>query len=284
MIPDISKVDGPEPQATLINKLAAALAQDERILACWLHGSFGAGTTDKFSDIDMALAVDDEQFHHAFQSAKETAQETGDCIVCWDSPKDVNGAGFTAFFADCNFLDVKVYRSSRVQFVSRGGPVHALFDRAQVARFSDLSPREETLGPPLHEHVWWKMVFLWICTYSAVRFLKRGDYWYAAGMINSVRGTMAQLFWLWTRPDEATDMSFVVWGVVRRDIAPELASELAATVSEPERAEMVGALGKLIDVFERYGRRIAEDTGAEYPEKLADVVASYYRCECAPDT
>jgi len=250
-----------------------------------LGGSFAAGTTDRYSDIDMALAVDDEQFHYAFQHARDLACGAGECVVAWDSPKDVNGAGFTAFYSDCNFLDVKVYRLSRLGHLDMRDPARVLFDRkGLVHRSEHCPPQDENLGPPLSDRVRWKMVFFWICTYSAVRFLMRREYWYAAGMINSVRATMAQLFWLWTRPDKATDMSFVVWGVVRRDLDPALVSELAGTVSQAEQAEMIGTLGKLIEIFERYGKRIAEDTSAEYPEALVQVVGKFYRDECLGST
>ncbi len=278
---DITAVEGPKPQTELIDKLAALFSTDERILACWLRGSFGAGTTDRYSDIDMAAAVEDEQFHHAFQRARELACGAGDCVVAWDSPKDVNGAGFTVFFSDCNFLDVKVYRASRLRSLDLRDPIVVLFDRKGLIRPAERPTSEdEPLGPPLRDRVYWKMVFFWICVYSAVRFLKRKEYWYAAGMLSSIRGTMAQLFWLWARPDEMTDMSFVVWGVVRRDLDPTLVAQLEATVSHAEQAEMAGTLGKLIEVFERYGRRIAEDTGAEYPEALVSVVGKFYRNEC----
>jgi len=281
----ITAVDGPKSQAELINKLAALFSADERLLACWLIGSFAAGTTDEYSDIDMALAVDDEQFHHAFQHARNLACGAGKCLVAWDSPKDVNGAGFTAFYSDCNFLDVKVYRASRLEHLDMRDPVRILFDRGDLIHPSEhSSSQDDNLGPPLSDQVRWKMVFFWICVYSSVRFLMRREYWYAAGMINSIRGTMAQLFWLWTRPDKTTDMSFVVWGVVRKDLDSALVSELAGTVSQAEQAEMIGTLGKLIEVFERYGKRIAQDTGAEYPEELVQVVAEFYRDECLKGT
>ncbi|MCL6519956.1 MAG: aminoglycoside 6-adenylyltransferase [Armatimonadetes bacterium] len=273
-------IEGPEPQAGFINRLAAAFAEENLILACWLHGSFGADSADKFSDIDVAVAVDDDKFYHAFQSAKRIATSIGECVVAWESPKDINGAGFTAFYVDCNFLDVKVYRASRMPYICVKSPVKILFDRKRLVHFSYEPREEENLGVPLSEHVWWKMIYFWICVYSAVRFLKREDYWYAAGMINAIRGTLAQLFWLWTRPDEMTDMSFVVWGIVRRDLEDNLVSELESTVSDAEKKEMVDTLGRLIDLFHRYGRRIAEDTGSQYPEKLVDVITDFYRREC----
>lgn len=278
---DVLRVEGPEPQSHLINRLAELFAQDERILACWLRGSFAKGTSDHYSDIDLALAVDDEQFHYAFRSLREQACGAGECVIAWDSPKDINGAGFTAFYSDCNFLDVKVYRASRVPNIPPADPMRAIFDRQGILdQPRVVADPEDSLDPPVGDTAHWKMIFFWICVYSAVRFVKREEYWYAAGMINSIRGTLAQILWLWNHPDESADMSFIVWGVVRRDLDPALIGELNATISQAERREMAETLGRLVEMMERHGKQIAADTGAEYPGALAFVAARFYRDQC----
>lgn len=277
---EIQKVDGPEPQAGLINRLSDVLSHDERVFACWLHGSFGAGRPDRYSDIDMAVAVEDERFHHAFESVREAAHAAGDVLVSWDSPKDINGAGFTCFYADRNFLDVKVYRLSRMSHISPGTPMRMLFARDEGIRHpEDPAVSEEHLGPPVSSQVHWKMVFFCLCAYSAIRFIKRAEYWYAAGMINAVRGTLAQLYWLWKNPDERTDMSYIVWGVVRRDLDPHLSAELEATVTEAQKAELSTTLGKLLEAFRSHGRQIAADTGSEYPARLFETIQDFYDSE-----
>lgn len=278
---DVLHVEGPEPQSHLINRIAEAFAQDERIQACWLRGSFAKGTSDGYSDIDLAIAVDDEQFHYGFQSARDQACSAGECIIAWDAPKDVNGAGFTAFFSDCSFLDVKAYRASRVADIPATDPLRPIFDRRRLLDQPRAAGRpEDSLAPPVGDTVRWKMVFFWICVYSAVRFIKREEYWYAAGMINAIRGTLAQVLWLWNHPGEVTDMSFIVWGVVRRDLDPALIDELNATVPQAERREMAENLGKLVEMMERHGPKVAADTDAEYPGALAFVAARFYRDQC----
>jgi len=278
---EVSLIEGPEPQSHLINDLAGAFAQDERILACWLRGSFAKGTCDHYSDIDLAIAVDDEQFHYGFQSARDRACGSSECVVAWDSPKDVNGAGFTAFYSDCNFLDVKVYRASRIASLPASEPTLPIFDRRGLLDQPRMVGQpEDSLAPPVGDTVRWKTIFFWICVYSAVRFIKREEYWYAAGMVNAIRGTLAQVLWLWDHPDEATDMSFIVWGVVRRDLNPALIRELSDTVSEAERREMAVTLGKLIEMMERHGPQIARDTEAEYPLALASVASRFFADQC----
>lgn len=277
---EIVKIERPVTQADLINRLASRFAKDEHILACWVRGSFASGRADKYSDIDMAVAVDDQQFYSGFVSARKEAHEAGEMVVNWDSPKDINGSGFTAFYADLNFLDVKVYRSSRVPFIGSNTPTLVLFDKADVTKdLSEAAEAEDHMGPPTCEQAWWKMVYFWTCAYTAVKHLKREEFWYASGMISAVRGTLAQILWLWEHPSELTDMSFIVWGVVHRDMRPEVLDELENSVPDAEKAGLSDSLGRLLDMFVEHGRRIAEDLGCEYPEKLVEVVYNYYKSE-----
>ena len=278
---EIVRIKRPKYQADLINKLVSRFADDERILTCWVRGSFASGKADKYSDIDMAIAVDDQQFHGGFVSARTMAHEAGEVIVHWDSPKDINGSGFTAFYSDLNFLDVKVYRCSRAPFIGSNSPTLVLFDRADITHnICNASDVEDHMGPPAKEQVWWKMIYLWTCAYTAVKHLKRGEFWYASGMIAAVRGTLAQILWLWEHPAELTDMSFIVWGVVHRDMRPEILDELEKSVPDAEKAELEDSLGRLLNMFLKYGKQIACDLNAEYPEKLVDMVYKYYQSEC----
>src|SRR2546428_988209 len=49
-------------QRALIQEASAAFQADKRILACWLEGSFAAGTADAWSDVDLHIAVVDENW------------------------------------------------------------------------------------------------------------------------------------------------------------------------------------------------------------------------------
>jgi hypothetical protein len=49
-------------QEDLIREATAVMEADERVLACWLEGSFAAGAADAWSDIDLHIAVADESW------------------------------------------------------------------------------------------------------------------------------------------------------------------------------------------------------------------------------
>lgn len=49
-------------QESLIARAAEVLAGDDRIIAAWLEGSFASGTADPWSDVDLHIAVRDEDW------------------------------------------------------------------------------------------------------------------------------------------------------------------------------------------------------------------------------
>src|SRR5688572_19801154 len=46
---------------TLLDRIAAALREDTRVVGAWLVGSFGRGQADAWSDLDLEVAIVDEQ-------------------------------------------------------------------------------------------------------------------------------------------------------------------------------------------------------------------------------
>ncbi len=53
---------GDAPQRALLDRLVAALGEDERILAAWVIGSLARGDADAYSDVDVLVAVRAEDF------------------------------------------------------------------------------------------------------------------------------------------------------------------------------------------------------------------------------
>lgn len=43
----------------LLDRITTALDQEPRVRAAWLVGSYGRGTADEFSDLDVWLVADD---------------------------------------------------------------------------------------------------------------------------------------------------------------------------------------------------------------------------------
>ncbi|NUS51547.1 MAG: hypothetical protein HOQ22_10970 [Nocardioidaceae bacterium] len=50
----------PTPQQQLVERVSAALRDDDRVRGLWLTGSLGTGRDDRFSDVDMFVAVTED--------------------------------------------------------------------------------------------------------------------------------------------------------------------------------------------------------------------------------
>ena len=55
-------LDDLRAQQPVIERARVAFEQDERAVAAWLGGSFGVGTADRWSDIDLRVAVPDDAY------------------------------------------------------------------------------------------------------------------------------------------------------------------------------------------------------------------------------
>lgn len=72
-------------QAALIDRIKGALESDDRVRALFLSGSFGAGTADQFSDVDLLLVTDSgkqEEFVRAWPGILGGIAE----VVFWQRP------------------------------------------------------------------------------------------------------------------------------------------------------------------------------------------------------
>lgn len=59
-------------QESIISGAQLILETDQRLVACWLEGSFASGAADAWSDIDMHVAVRDDNFDSFFADRVRT--------------------------------------------------------------------------------------------------------------------------------------------------------------------------------------------------------------------
>lgn len=125
-------------RADLIQRLADALRTEPWALAAWLGGSDANGRTDRWSDIDLVVVVDDDAVERAFHVAKETVLRVAPIDLEIRLPTPTWHGHDQAFWQlagvpDWCMIDlVVIKRSSTVSWfleVERHGHALVLFDR-----------------------------------------------------------------------------------------------------------------------------------------------------------
>lgn len=68
-------------QWAFVERLTAALGADERVLAIWLMGSLARGTADRYSDVDVRIAVRDADFPAAVEGWRELVDRVSPTVM-----------------------------------------------------------------------------------------------------------------------------------------------------------------------------------------------------------
>src|ERR671911_221465 len=67
-----------EARDELLARVSSVLEADARVTCAWLSGSYGRGEADEWSDLDLHVAVDDEQFEPFIADHKALFARCGD--------------------------------------------------------------------------------------------------------------------------------------------------------------------------------------------------------------
>jgi predicted nucleotidyltransferase len=129
----MSRTIEPVLQRQLIERATAVLAADDRVLAAWLEGSFARATEDAWSDIDLHIAVAEEDFE-AFVDEDRALLETIAPVIGLNRARLPGMHLLNAALEGPVRLDLFIERLSAVADIPRPAAPSVLFDRADVAR------------------------------------------------------------------------------------------------------------------------------------------------------
>jgi predicted nucleotidyltransferase len=127
-----------DAQSRLVEEARSCFEQDSRILACWLEGSFAAGTADPWSDVDLHIAVADEDWASVFDGRRELIGRVRPLLGAVESRLPWDAHLVSATVAGPVRMDLFIEKESGLAAGARREPARALFDRTGVT--SSLRP------------------------------------------------------------------------------------------------------------------------------------------------
>ncbi|MBL9119752.1 MAG: nucleotidyltransferase domain-containing protein [Phycisphaerae bacterium] len=142
-----------EIRSRLIESLRSALEVEPWALAAWLAGSDANGRTDRWSDIDLLVIVEDDAVERTFETCRRAIQAHGSISLELRLPMPTWHGHDQAFWQlegvpDWCMVDLVVIRrgstAPRFLEVERHGVAEVLFDRQGLVR-------PEPLDRPAHE-------------------------------------------------------------------------------------------------------------------------------------
>ncbi|NIK55030.1 aminoglycoside 6-adenylyltransferase [Kribbella shirazensis] len=137
---------GDERQQAVITRAQKILPGDERVLAVYLIGSYGAGTADRFSDVDVHLVVTDDSAEWFEQHWDDVLRElTGPTVLADRLPGLIGGLGITPDWLHVDLIVHPLAQFDRFQYDG----VRVLFDRdGTLFPDGDIAPTGGRPGEP----------------------------------------------------------------------------------------------------------------------------------------
>ena len=121
----------------LLDRAVEVFDDDPRVRAAWVHGSVARGDADEVSDLDVIIAVDDDDLPDFAAGWRDRLDRITPTVMA--RPSFGNSGSWLAVTAACQRFDLWVEPSSRVE-KSAVTDRHLLFDHDRLTRRVPQSP------------------------------------------------------------------------------------------------------------------------------------------------
>ncbi|HYW24605.1 MAG TPA: hypothetical protein VE953_10595 [Terriglobales bacterium] len=257
----------PAAYGPLFDRAVAVLGADERVRGIWVAGALGRGGADAASDLDLAIAVRDEDFDAFAGGWREWLAAITPALVARELPG--RRGSFYALTPTCERFDVVTERVSDLGSVP--GARLPVLDRdglhAQLPAPAPRHPDPAQIADLIEE-----------CLRQAANFptvTVRDDWLLGVVAVQEVHLLLYRLYVESNQP--VPPMGAKQWSA---KLTPQQRAVLTALpVPQPRRESVLAARAAATRVFIEQARPIAERCGAGWPAELEAAVRDYLRRE-----
>jgi predicted nucleotidyltransferase len=161
-----------------LNRLQAHFTVDKRCVAMYLWGSLGAGTADAFSDVDVALVVNDDAYEAVRNELRTACEALCGPILVWLPEGETPDCGNYAFVFEREGEQLLYdFYLSKASHAAKGPgtlPKCILFDHAGLLS-SKPEPAAPSSPPPIADALLRSIDNYWVYMYLNGKYFRRGD-------------------------------------------------------------------------------------------------------------
>jgi hypothetical protein len=249
-----------------LGRFVAACREDTRVLAAFLGGSHAAETADEYSDLDLYLIVDDQNYDNFFAGRRAFLGCLGEPVFF----EDFSNFGFDMvvfIFSSGVEGELALGRASGFDHI-HGGPFEVLVDKEGILQghvFPLLRPSEVAQRETLR----WLIYWFWRDLSEFNRAMVRGMLWTVHGLLEGLRLKCVNLARL---KHEFFSTAMVGYENLEQAADAQDLESLRATLCPLERETMLEAAGRLARLYQRTAPPLAAQHGIAYPADLEAVV------------
>ena len=255
----------------LFDRAVEVFAADDRVRAVWLHGACGRGAADAGSDLDLSVAVRDEDFDTYADQWRDWLADITPTVVA----RPIGPGSFYCLTPTCERLDVISTRVSALP-----DTIHTLRRRVVVFDRDNLDalvPAPDDPGPDTDRIAWLIEETIRIQANWPVVHV-RADWLLGQAGVQSMHLALYELFTEANKP--IPGMGPKHWSAKITEPQRQILADLPVPTADPDSVDHARAVA--ITVFLREARTIAAATGVAWPGTLEAAVRDYLAAEGFP--
>jgi hypothetical protein len=244
----------------------AACREDTRVVAAFLGGSHAARTADEYSDLDLYLVVNDQNYEAFFAERRAFLGRLGEPVFF----EDFSDFGFDMvvfIFSNGEEGELALGRASGLDHI-HGGPFEVLVDKEGILEghvFPLHRPSQAEQRETLRRLIYW----FWRDLSEFNRAMVRGRLWTAHGLLEGLRLKCVNVARL---KHEFYSAGMAGYERLEQAADAQDLESLRATFCPLERGAMLEAAGRLIGFYLSTAPSLAAEHGIAYPADLEAVV------------
>jgi hypothetical protein len=258
----------PAAYGPIFDRAVRVLGADERVRGIWLAGALGRGAADAASDLDLAIAVRDDDFDAFAAGWRDWLAAISPTLVARELPG--RPGSFYALTPTCERFDVITERVGELGTAQSGARLAVLDRDGLDARLPAPAPRQPNAARIAY--------LIEECLRQAANFptvTVRDDWLLGVVAVQEVHLMLYQLFVESNQPVPA--MGPKQWSA--KLTLAQRAVLLALPVPQPRRESVLPARHAALRAFIEHARPIAERCGVPWPAELEAAVRDFLRRE-----
>ncbi len=256
----------PASYRPLFDRLLSVCEHDDRIRALWLSGSLAKGTADGGSDLDVIVAVRDDDYEDFAAHWRQWLAAITPTLLARELPF-ARGC-FYSTTTGCERLDVISEPASELPR-SRHRYRRVIFDRDGLT--AAVPAPDPSPGPDLGRLRWIVEEFFRIEAITPFMLNQRRDYLVVVAGVQDLQRMLYNVFVECNQPQPP--MGVKQWSA--RLTAAQREILTALPVARPERDSIVAALRAVIAAMRTAGRAAVTACGGSWPSELDDGVQRF---------
>ncbi|PML79998.1 aminoglycoside 6-adenylyltransferase [Enterovibrio norvegicus] len=228
----------PETHKQLLEKVISTLQQDPRIVGIGASGSYASDTLDKYSDLDLVIAIQPESFESVMAERFDIVDSIEGKVAAFTGEHVGEPRLIIALYAP-HAIHVDFKFVSLPDAAARVDDTKVLWEKDQLLTntFQTAEPRYPQPDPQ------WIENRFWIWTHYAATKIARGEYFEALEFLSFLRTVVLS-------PLALKQAGLTPSGVRKVETRlPEFSKKLELTVAEPNKASLKAAIKQTIALY-----------------------------------